>query len=308
MRNLLYPILSGILLLSSASGAASTPELALRAAIQKEAVDGDLEGAIRMYAAIAESGNPVIAAQALLRMGSCYEKLGDPKARTAYERVIVQFASQKEAVREARDRLAALPDPQDKRAPLPGWYNGDWQSGIPGLSNWYRGPQEFARVYDDFSVPAGGWTIAAVFSNNRMDFDGVTKASWEIRKGMAPHSAGHLVASGLSPASQTMIPGNGPFPRDPQIGYRVQVDGLRVQLAPGKYWLSVTPLGSGESFVSATRGRNSIGEPPGDNGMAFYDSSRRDLRFEKAETVGRGGQLGIGSDFSQGVLILGKSR
>jgi hypothetical protein len=81
-------------------------------------------------------------------------------------------------------------------------------------------------------VPEDGWIVLGVFSDNRMDFDGVTKASWEIRKDMLPRSGGIVVASGVSPATQTAIPGNGPFPCDLLIGCRIQVNGLGVPLAP----------------------------------------------------------------------------
>jgi len=308
MRRLLRRIFIGMLLLCVGLHAADSSEVALRAAIQKEVVDGDLGGAIRMYEAIAEGGNPATAAQALLRMGRCYERLGDPEARKVYQRVLTQFAGQKEAAQEARDRIAALPDAQDKPRAVLGWYNGDWQSGLPGLANRYGASDEFSRVYDDFVVPEGGWIVVGAFSDNRMGFAGVTRASWEIRKGMSPRCGGKVVASGVSSAGQTVIPGNGPFPRDPLIGYRIQVDGLRVPLPPGTYWLSVAPVGDGASFASATRGRNAVGHPAGNNGMALFDSSLRDRRFEQAETVGVGGQYGFASDFSQGVLILDKFR
>jgi hypothetical protein len=53
----------------------------------------------------------------------------------------------------------------------------------------------FSRVYDDFVVPAGGWTVLGMFSHNRMDFSGVTAAAWEIRRDMAPGKGGKKVAS-----------------------------------------------------------------------------------------------------------------
>ena len=49
-----------------------------------------------------------MAAKALVRMGHCYEKLGDAESRKAYERVVREFADQKETVAAARTRLAAL--------------------------------------------------------------------------------------------------------------------------------------------------------------------------------------------------------
>lgn len=306
-------------------------EVALQEAMKKETVDGDLHGAIEQYKGIAQSRNRVAAAKALLRMGQCYEKLGDPEARKAYERVLTQFPDQKDTAQEAQKRLSGLPGmmrpetltkPQEQPTGKIGWYNGDWQSGVPGLSNWYVSETEFARVYDDFIVPEGGWTVVAVFSNSRMNTSGVTRASWEIRSGMSPGNGGKLVASGLSSATQTFIPGNGPFPVDPLIGYRIQVDDLRVQLAPGRYWLSVAPCIShlsaakGEdavtrfsissrpsSYASATLGRNAIGDPPGNNGEALFHSPVLGRAFAEARTIGRGGQLGIAKDFSQGVIV-----
>ena len=61
-----------------------------------------------MYRKVGQGGNRVVAAKALVRMGQCYEKLGDAGARKAYERVVRDFADQKEAVEQARGRVAAL--------------------------------------------------------------------------------------------------------------------------------------------------------------------------------------------------------
>ena len=85
-------------------------EVALQAAIRKETVEGDLKGAIEQYKKIAaqpDAGRATVAT-ALLRMGQCYEKLGNAEARTAYERVVRDFADQAEIVAQARVRLAAL--------------------------------------------------------------------------------------------------------------------------------------------------------------------------------------------------------
>jgi len=85
-------------------------EVLLQAAINKQVVEGDLEEAIRMYADIVDrfAGNRPIAAKALLHMGRCYEKLGNEKAREAYERVLREYADQSELAANARARLAAL--------------------------------------------------------------------------------------------------------------------------------------------------------------------------------------------------------
>ncbi len=85
-------------------------ELQLKAAMNKELVDGDLKGAIEIYQKIISgySNNRPVVAQALVQMGQCYEKLGRAEARGAYERVLREFAEQAEPSRLARQRLAAL--------------------------------------------------------------------------------------------------------------------------------------------------------------------------------------------------------
>jgi Tol biopolymer transport system component len=90
-------------------------ELALKAAIKTETVDGNLKGAIEQYKKIAAQpgADRATAATALLRMGQCHEKLGNAEARTAYERLVRDFADQAEIVAQARVRLAALGGPGD---------------------------------------------------------------------------------------------------------------------------------------------------------------------------------------------------
>ena len=83
----------------------------LQKAMRKETIEGDLKGAIELYQkAISQSGKDrATAAQALLRLGDCYEKQGDKQARQAYERLVKEFAESKEAS-QARAKLAALGD------------------------------------------------------------------------------------------------------------------------------------------------------------------------------------------------------
>ena len=102
---------SVLLTLLSGSGAAEQPDQAaidLAAAIRTETIDGDLDAAIRQYATIAETSDHAIAAEALIRMGGAYEKLGEPEALEVYERVLSDYADQAEPVAAARARLAAL--------------------------------------------------------------------------------------------------------------------------------------------------------------------------------------------------------
>jgi Tol biopolymer transport system component len=89
---------------------AEDPGVMLRAAIEKEEVAGDLQGAIELYKGIVSrhSGQAAVAAKAQLRIGRCYEKLGNAEAVKAYEAVLSKFPKEADAVAEARSRLAEL--------------------------------------------------------------------------------------------------------------------------------------------------------------------------------------------------------
>ena len=187
-----------------------------------------------------------------------------------------------------------------------GWYNGDWQSGIPSHPNWYMSADEFARVYDQFQVPAGGWTVVSVFSNNYIsDAQATATLSWEIRRGMAPGNGGELVASGLSPAIQVPDPAvtAPPYPQNiARTHFRIQANFLHVQLPQGTYWVSVAPTGLKTSFADATLGKNAAGIDANGPRTALVDVSNG-ARFAIAESIGRTGQVGRAKYFSQGVVI-----
>src|SRR4030095_3501417 len=72
---------------------------------------GDLKGAVQIFERIVRdfSPNRTLTARALVRLGEWSNLLGQDQARTYYERVIREFADQKEAATEARARLDALP-------------------------------------------------------------------------------------------------------------------------------------------------------------------------------------------------------
>jgi hypothetical protein len=162
------------------------------------------------------------------------------------------------------------------------WYNGDF-NGVNGLANELNtsiGTGEYARVYDDFSVPIGpGWIVTAVFSDN-LENTNVTGASWEIRQGMSEGNRGTLIASGM-----TMTPVVTPTGRS-GFGYTefmIEVTGLNVSLAPGTYWLDVTPIGdgTGRSFDSATSGANCVGTPCGNDMNSFWDTNESGGHFQR---------------------------
>ena len=88
-------VLAGLLLGSlGASQNEKEAEVLLQAAMNTELVKGDLEAAIQQYKRILAShaGSRAVVAKALVRMGHCYERLGNIEARQAYERVVREYA------------------------------------------------------------------------------------------------------------------------------------------------------------------------------------------------------------------------
>jgi Tol biopolymer transport system component len=97
------------------------PAVQLERAIQLETVEGDLQAAMAQYRQIvASNGNHrTVAAKALLRLGGCYEKLGQAQARRTYQQLVAEYPEQQQEVAAARQRLAALPAEAQAAAPGP---------------------------------------------------------------------------------------------------------------------------------------------------------------------------------------------
>jgi tetratricopeptide (TPR) repeat protein len=95
-------------LLAVAANWPASPEEQLEAAVYRETVKGDLQGAMEAYRAIlALPAKPAaVAARALFQLGRCLEKTGDTtQARDIYQRIGTQFAGEKEVADQARARL-----------------------------------------------------------------------------------------------------------------------------------------------------------------------------------------------------------
>jgi len=109
----LLALLAPALLLPARPAQKLSLEARMGAAQHQEQVEGNFEAAIAGYKkVIAEAGrNRALAAKALLQMGQCYEKLGNAEARTAYQRLVRDYADQPELAAQARVRLAALGGP-----------------------------------------------------------------------------------------------------------------------------------------------------------------------------------------------------
>jgi hypothetical protein len=183
------------------------------------------------------------------------------------------------------------------------WYNGDFPGNSLGVLNGINMTFEgafaagAASVYDDFNVPteSGGWHVDSIWSNNLMTFSDATQATWSIRTNVASGDAGTVVADGTSPV--TLTPTGRSLLEFSE--FTVLVSALGIDLAPGTYWLSVTPhgLGGDQSSLNATTdGLNAIGSPPGDNGNSFLNSALVSADFQPLDEV-----FGIAPDFSMGV-------
>lgn len=95
----------------------------LESARHKEVMEGDLKGAIEQYRKIAGqfAKQPEIAAQALLKLGQCQEKLGHAEARKSYEKIVKDYAGTGEYAATARARLAAMSTPASGATPRLVW-------------------------------------------------------------------------------------------------------------------------------------------------------------------------------------------
>ena len=135
---------------------AQSPDVQFRAAQQKEIVEGDLNAAIAMYRKLADdrATPPDVAARALVRLGRCYQRLGNSEARKALERVVNQFSTQTAAVAEAKQLLAAMPG--NGVAGEGGFSVRKLQSGIGG-------------ILDSLCVTGDGKYMAAL--RGRLDLD-----------------------------------------------------------------------------------------------------------------------------------------
>lgn len=179
------------------------------------------------------------------------------------------------------------------------WYNGDLdgRNGLANETNTF-GAGVQAGVYDDFNVTGPGWNLSAVFSDNLANTT-INGVSWEIRQGVSEMNPGTLIASGSTTTNFTVTPtGRNAFGF---LEYQVEVTGINVTLAPGNYFLNVTPNGSidgGRSFQSTTSGANCIGTPCGNNYNSWFNSTTFGTVFDAT-----GNQLGAGTwDFSGGVV------
>ncbi|MEX2281269.1 MAG: hypothetical protein WEE89_02150 [Gemmatimonadota bacterium] len=112
-------MVSALLLSLNAMGASAQSSSDLfQQALRKERAEGDLPAAIKLYQRVLQGSDRVLAARALVRIGTAYETLGRNEAAESYRRILREFADQAEPVKTARTRLAALERPAEKSTGL----------------------------------------------------------------------------------------------------------------------------------------------------------------------------------------------
>jgi len=109
---ILLPIFA-LVLMASECQASSEASVLFEKAKFTMVTKGDLHGAIELFNEIIAKypGEREYAAKSQLYIGLCYEKQGKQQAQKAYQRVIQEYADQREVAAQARTRLAALERP-----------------------------------------------------------------------------------------------------------------------------------------------------------------------------------------------------
>lgn len=167
-----------------------------------------------------------------------------------------------------------------------GFYTGDFEptnGNANALANERTGLVSAASTYQSFVVPTGGWTITRLFTNNLLDFR-LVSAYWEIRSGVSVGNGGTLLYSGTDSSATAVATGRQAFGLQEST---VTVSGLSISLAPGTYWMAVTPENTGvttRSYHSNTFGLNAVGSIP--QNVAYFNSSFFGSNFDNANSYG----------------------
>ena len=151
---LLLALVAVALAVTTVTRAEQTPTSAaslLEQAIQKKLVDGDLKGAIQQFERILSRfpDERSVAAQALWHLSESYERLGDPRAREAYARLLRDHPDQPMATR-ARARLSVLSATSEEIEPAEVVVRDVWSQPAPFTSAGNR-----LMIFSDLAVYDG---------------------------------------------------------------------------------------------------------------------------------------------------------
>ena len=208
----------------------SGSEMQLEAAIHREIVLGDLNGAMDQYRALV-SGTSVskpVSARALLHMGQCLERMGRRiEARASYLRVVNEYGDQPPAA-VAGERLA------NWEIAVSGPRNIKFEQGVPG------------------KVPPG-WFVAVALPKDADYYAQLQREGCRSRSGCALVL---LPANALSPFSNLMQAFNASAYRGKTVRLRAW---LRLEAADpddrARMWLSVDRAGRQTGFFDDMKDR-----------------------------------------------------
>jgi Tol biopolymer transport system component len=101
-------LFAAMMMLAATAAGAESPYDLFQKALLKERTEGNFPEAIKLYQHIVDkfSTNHKIAAQALLQLAECQERLGSAQARLTLERLLREYGDQQETADAARSRLA----------------------------------------------------------------------------------------------------------------------------------------------------------------------------------------------------------
>ncbi len=176
------------------------------------------------------------------------------------------------------------------------FFNGN-PDGVDGLTSEQDLAVNQSMVYDNFVVTGSDWLVTDLYGYFQTNLN-VSSAAWEIRSGISEGNGGTLVASGTSPATQTDA-GYSEF--DLEV-YDIGIAGLSLDLAPGTYWMGISPIDivtdGGRAFLATTSGSGSINADA--DQVSYWNSSSFGANFASTD-----GELGFQTDFSYGALGTG---
>ena len=295
MRLLAAMIMTVALLFTSAPAQKrdDRAEVALRAAIDKETVDGDLKGAIDEYIKLAQSSNREVAASALLRAGQCYEKLGQADARKTYEQLLRQYADQSEVAAEARTRLAALERAGGLSHPSGITLRKVWES----RGEFDGSPSPDGRYFSFHDWETGDLAVRdlATGQNRRLTNKGASKDSSEFAEGSVISGDGRQIAYAWHNKEKYYelrvcgIDGSNPRTvyRDKEFGYSLEpwqwtADGKQILVAlwrrePDETRIALIPVAGGPARILPTRAKSPWDPSLSPDGrFLVYDSPTRE--------------------------------
>jgi Tol biopolymer transport system component len=109
-RSILFAAFALFLALALSGAAQQSAEQIYKSGLYEEEVGGDLQKAIGLYQDLLKRfpESREAAAKAQLHIGLCYEKLGQTEAEKAFQKVVADYPDQTEAVKLAKEKLAAV--------------------------------------------------------------------------------------------------------------------------------------------------------------------------------------------------------